>query len=200
MLKIVKWTTGAAIFFSHLDHASCYNPQLLDSVADSFNARICVKAPISIKQIQENLSFLEEEDNSYVTTYSGRNVFESYNEKIKNKAGEFSTFYNNCKKIYDANDMVDPVTQTAVQMIFERVFQKHEQHLNLLSSTNHLLPTRKAAGDAKGVDRDLPKDVDPLGKKSAESRKDLSENIPTGYEDRAADHLFRSNQKLVDSH
>jgi hypothetical protein len=143
---------------------------------------------------------LEAEDNSYVTTYSGRNVFDSYNEKIKNKAGEFSTFYNNCKKIYDANDMVDPVTQTAVQMIFERVFQKHEQHLNLLSSTNHLLPTRKAAGDAKGVDRDLPKDVDPLGKKSAESRKDLSENIPTGYEDRAADHLFRSNQKLVDSH
>ncbi|MBY0292661.1 MAG: hypothetical protein K2W92_05170 [Alphaproteobacteria bacterium] len=200
MLKIVKWTTGAAIFFSHLDHASCYNPQLLDSVADSFNARICVKAPISIKQIQENLSFLEEEDNSYVTTYSGRNVFESYNEKIKSKDKEFSTFYNNCKMIYDANDMVDPVTQTAVQMIFERVFQKHQQHLNLLSSTNHLLPTRKAAGDAKGLDRDLLKDVYPLGKKPDESSKNLSENIPTGYEDRAADHLFRSNQKLVDSH
>ncbi|MBP6950936.1 MAG: hypothetical protein KBD36_00095 [Alphaproteobacteria bacterium] len=165
MSKIVKWTTGVIIFFSYLDQAFCYNPQLLDSVADSFNERICVKAPISIKLIQENLDFLEEEDTGYVTMYSGKNVFESYNEKTQNKGGEFSSFYNNCQKIYDANDMIDPVTQAAVQMIFERVFEKHEQHLNLLLSTNHLLPTRKAPADAKVLDKGLLKDTYLVGKK-----------------------------------
>ena len=95
MSKIVKWTIGVVIFFSYLDQAFCYNPQLLDSVADSFNERICVKAPISIKLIQENLGFLEEEDTSYVIMYSGKNVFESYNKKTKSKGEEFSSFYNN---------------------------------------------------------------------------------------------------------
>ena len=55
----------------------------------------CAKAPISIKLIQENLGFLEEEDTSYVIMYSGKNVFESYNKKTKSKGEEFSSFYNN---------------------------------------------------------------------------------------------------------
>ncbi|MBY0272712.1 MAG: hypothetical protein K2X02_04780 [Alphaproteobacteria bacterium] len=141
-MKIVKRTAGAIIFFSHLNQVSCYNSQLLDSIADSFNERICVKAPISIKQIQENLSFLEDEDTLYISEYAKKNVFESYKLKIESRGNEFSTFYYNCKKIYDSNDIIDPVTQAAVQIMFERVFQKHEQHLNLLSSMSHLLPTK----------------------------------------------------------
>lgn len=142
MIKIVKWTAGAVIFFSHLNQVSCYNPQLLDSIADSFNERLYVKAPISIKQIQENLSFLEDEDTLHISECAQKNIFESYKSKIENRDNEFSTFYYNCKKIYDSNDIIDPVAQAAVQMMFERVFQKHEQHLNLLSSMSHLLPTK----------------------------------------------------------
>jgi hypothetical protein len=159
-MKIIKWTAGAVIFFSHLSKVSSYNPQLLDSIADSFNERIYVKAPISIKQIQENLSFLEDEDTIYISEYAKKNVFESYNLKIENRDNEFSTFYYNCKKIYDSNDIIDPVTQAAVQMIFERVFQKHEQLLNLLSSINPLLLTKGASDDeSQELDKGLVRDV-----------------------------------------
>lgn len=151
-MKIVKWTADILIFFSHLNEVFCYNPQLLDSLADSFNECIHVKAPISIKQIQDNLSFLEDEETIYITRYAEKNVFDSYKSKIERGNNEFSTFYYNCKKFYDSNDIIDPIAQAAVQMMFERVFQKHEQHLNLLSSMSYLLiPDDKSKCFVRGL-------------------------------------------------
>ena len=189
MSKIIKLTTGALIFFSHLDQAFCYNPQFLDSLADSFNDRIYVKAPISIEQIQDNLGFLEEDDEEYVTEYSQKNVFDSDNEKIKNKSEAFYSFYNNCQKIYETYDMIDPVVQAAVQMMFERVSQKYEQHLNFLASTNHLLPTRKALA------KDSSKDTHAVGEKSNDNSQSLPE-ISTRYKTGSAN----PHQRLVASH
>ena len=189
MSRIIKLATGAIIFFSHLDQAFCYNPQFLDSLADSFNDRIYIKAPISIMQIQDNLDFLEEEDEEYVAKYSKKNVFDSDNETIKNKDEAFYSFYNNCKKIYETYDMIDPVTQAAVQMVFERVSQKYEQHLKFLASMNPLLPTRKALA------KDSPKDTHAVGEKSNDNSQSLPD-VPTKYKTGSSN----SHQRLVASH
>lgn len=199
MMKIVKWTAGIIIFFSHLDQVSSYNPQLLDSMADSFNERIYVKAPISIKQIQDNLSFLEDEDTVYITQYAEKNVFESYKSKIENRDNEFTTFYYNCKKIYDSNDIIDPVTQVAVQMMFERVFQKHEQHLNLLSSMSHLLLTKTPDDESHELDNGFVRDVCSPNESSSSHLLGSILSV-VAPEERVATPSFELTHKLVTSH
>lgn len=149
MLKAIKWNIGMVVSLLYLDPAFCYNPQLLDSHADSFNEYIWTKNPISIKQIQDNLDFLDDEtDESYIRQYTSKSVFSQYESKVDSASNEgIKNFFHNCKKIYEANEEIDPATQASVQMIFERVFQKYEKHSDLLASTSHLLPIIAQADD-----------------------------------------------------
>ena len=178
MLKAIKWNVGIIISLLHLDPAFCYNPQLLESHADTFNDRIWTKSFISIKQIQENLDFLEDEkDESYIQQYTSKNVFSQYESKVDNASNEgIKNFFHNCKKIYEANEELDPTTQASVQMIFERVFQKYEQHSALLTSTRHLLPVIEQADD-----NDSKKDAGQIMKPGLTS-KSLFDDLPSEYQ------------------
>ena len=182
-------TTSAIIFFSQLDQGMCYNPQLLDSLADSFNERIWVGASIPTKLIQKNLDFLQDEDAGYIEKYTRWNSFDSCKEMLQNKSSPFSNFYHSCREIYDNHAEIDPLTQAAVQMMFERVSQKYEQHLNFLASTNHLLPTKKALA------KDSSKDTHAVGEKSNDNSQSLPE-ISIRHETGSAN----PHQRLVTSH
>ncbi|MBY0293202.1 MAG: hypothetical protein K2W92_07950 [Alphaproteobacteria bacterium] len=126
----------------YLNQAFCYNTQLLEFNADSFNECIWCKTFIPIKRIQQNLGFLDpEKDESYVKKYNEKNIFNEYEEKISRTSDKvLKFFFDNCREIYSFYDEIDPFSQAAVQMLFERVFQKYETRSNLLFSTKHLLP------------------------------------------------------------
>lgn len=125
MLKIIRWNIGVIISLFHWDQAFCYNPTLLDSNADSFNECIWKKTSIPIQSIQKNLEFLNQDDEAYAEAYNKKNVFLQYQEKIDFSSNEtIKEFFYNCREIYNTNDDIDPVTQAAAQMIFERVFYR----------------------------------------------------------------------------
>ena len=88
------------------------------------------------------MDFLDsEKDESYVKKYNKKNIFNEYEEKISRTSDKaLMHFFDNCKQIHNFYDEIDPFSQAAVQMLFERVFQKYENHSNLLLSTKHLLP------------------------------------------------------------
>lgn len=178
MLRVTKWIIGAIICFPYVDQGVCYNPKLLDSLADSFNERICVKAPISTKLIQENLNFLQDEDTDYIEKYTTKNVFESYKKMLKDKGSPFSSFYQSCREIYDNHAEIDPLTQASVQMILERVSQKYEDHLNLRSSIAPFLPVI--------VQVDINESKNVLGqiKKSGLTPKYLFNELPSEYKEK----------------
>ncbi|MBY0291881.1 MAG: hypothetical protein K2W92_01140 [Alphaproteobacteria bacterium] len=140
MLKIIRIAFIISLFY--LNQAFCYNTQLLEFNADSFNECIWCKTFIPIRRIQQNLDFLDsEKDESYVKKYNKKNIFNEYEEKISRTSDKaLMHFFDNCKKIHNFYDEIDPFSQAAVQMLFERVFQKYENHSNLLLSTKHLLP------------------------------------------------------------
>lgn len=140
MLKIIRIAFVIPLFY--LNQAFCHNPQLLEFNADSFNECIWCKTFIPIRRIQQNLDFLDsEKDESYVKRYNKKNIFNEYEEKISRTSDKaLMHFFDNCKKIHNFYDEIDPFSQAAVQMLFERVFQKYENHSNLLLSTKHLLP------------------------------------------------------------
>lgn len=140
MLKVIRIAFTISLF--SLNQAFCYNPQLLEFNTDSFNECIWCKAFISVKKIQQNLGFLDsKKDGSYVKKYNKKNIFNEYEEKISRTSDKaLMHFFDNCKKIHNFYDEIDAFSQAAVQMLFERVFQKYESRSNLLLSTKYLLP------------------------------------------------------------
>ena len=128
MLKIIKWALGMGFCLYPLHQLLCYNPQLLDSHTDLFNEYIWSKAPISKKLIQGKLDFLDAKDDDYIQQYNKNNILEKYKGKIDGIQDErFKKFFGKCKKIHADCVEIDPFTQAAVQMLFEKVFQKYEE-------------------------------------------------------------------------
>lgn len=177
MLRVTKWMMGAIICFPYINQGFCYNPKLLDSLADSFNERICVRAPISTKLIQENLNFLQDEDIDYIEKYTTKNVFESYKKLLKDKDSPFNSFYQSCREIYENHAEIDPLTQASVQMILERVSQKYEDHLNFRASIAPLLPViaQEDSNESKNVSGHI--------KKKEITSKYLLNELPLEYKD-----------------
>jgi hypothetical protein len=140
MRKIISIATIVPFF--HLSSAFCYNHTLLEFNADSFNECIWSNTSVPTKRIQESLDFLDPEtDDKYSKEYSGKNIFNEYEEKINQASNSaLKTFFANCKELFNFYEDIDSFTQVAVQILFERVFQKYEDRANTVFSTKHLLP------------------------------------------------------------
>lgn len=147
MRKIIRIATIPSFF--HLSPAFCYNPTLLEFNADSINECIWSKISIPAQKIQENLGFLDPEtDDNYVQQYNKKNIFNEYEGTINRASNSvLKNFFDNCKEVYNFYEDRDTFARTAVQILFERVFQKHEDRANTLLSTKHLLPVIRDSDD-----------------------------------------------------
>ena len=124
------------------------NRKMLFSSADSFDARIWSQHSIPIQMIQYHLDFLDDDlkdDELYLQQFIDikNSLFNLYEEKIRNSQDKnLIDFFHNCKKIYDTYQDIDLSMQVAVQILFKAVWDQYVVHLDLINSTQHLLPTR----------------------------------------------------------
>jgi len=132
-------------------NANSINYQLLEHDADTFNNVIWSKLHVTPKLIYERLTFLEDEDEELIEKYTQEGLFEKlYQEKCQKIDNEkFREFSNQCKFIYEDYNIIDPLIQAAVHMLYECTAQKVENFYDYLSE--------KRVSRDKSIKEDLQK-------------------------------------------
>lgn len=129
------------IFYSNLSFG--INLKLLDLSADTFNGRIWNKIENPIPLIQENLGFVNGEDDikNYQHSESDFNtsVIETgFNLTIQDNLSHYKAFASNCLEIYQYYAEIDKTTQAAVSMLFKKVSQKFSEQQKFIEHHYHL--------------------------------------------------------------